>query len=92
MPIDRRNLEQILLGLGFSLEDRSHRFLVLLVDGRTVAKTMTSRGTSHSTINESMLSKIVQEMHITRAFLYQLVRGKKKREDYLDELRRQGLL
>ena len=38
------------------------------------------------------MGEIARQMRITRTFLYQLVRGEKVRDDYLNELRRKGLL
>ena len=92
MPIDRRELERTLLALGFVVDEREHERFRLLVDGRRVARTQVSRGSKYRTMDESILADIAREIHITRAFLYSLINGEKTREDYLDELRRQGLI
>lgn len=92
MPFERRQLEQLLRRLGFAQTEGYHRVFCLTIEGRTVAKTKMSRGTGHRTVGEGIVSDVADELHITRAFLYQLVRGEKGRDDYLNELRRKGLL
>lgn len=92
MPIERRVLEQTLLLLGFSRSERRHRFFELFIGGRKVAQTEVSRGTSHRTVSDNMVAKVARDLHISRAFLYELARGAKTPEDYLDWLRDRGLI
>ena len=59
---------------------------------RRVIYVQVSRGRAYRTLGEPILAKIAREMRVPRAYLYELVGGTKTREDYLDELRKQGLL
>ncbi|MSQ27434.1 MAG: hypothetical protein EXR51_04760 [Dehalococcoidia bacterium] len=92
MPIERRELERLLLHLGFTQTEGDHRFFELMLNSRRVVRTKFSRGTGYRTIGEDGVSTMAGNLRISRAFLYQLVRGEKDRDDYLNELRRKGLL
>lgn len=85
-------LEQTLLILGFSRSERRHRFFELFIGGRKIAQTEVSRGTSHRTISDNLVAKVARDLHISRAFLYELVRGTKTKEDYLNWLKERGLV
>lgn len=92
MPLERRELERTLRELGFVLSERDHEVFELYVNRRRIIYVQMSRGWAYRTLGEPILAKIAREMRVTRAFLYELVRGTKTKEDYLDELRKQGLL
>lgn len=92
MPIERRLLEQMLRDIGFVVSQRDHRVFELYFGGRRIVYTKTSRGTGYRTLHEPLVAEVARQLRIPREFLYELVRGTKTREDYLDELRKQGLL
>jgi len=92
MPLERRSLEHTLRALGFREEGGDHRFFILYWRERRVVRTKTSRGTQQRTIGERLAAEIAHEMRISRATLSDLVAGTKTKDDYLAELRRQGLL
>ena len=81
-----------MLSLGFIETAGDHRFFSMRLNSRQSLRTRVSRGTGHRTIGEDVISGVARDLRITRAFLYQLVRGEKGRVDYLNELRRKGLL
>lgn len=92
MPVQRRDLHRLLLALGFIEVSSRHIQFHLVVNGVRVASTMVSRGENARTLGEAMVSTIAKDIGVSRAFLYQLVRGEKGRDDYYTELRRQGLI
>lgn len=69
-----------------------HEVFLLEVDGKRVARTKLSRGSSHRTLDEPLVAEIARQLHISRSFLYQLARGENTPADYLAELRRQGII
>lgn len=92
MPLERREVERTLRELGFVSSERDHEVFELYVNRRHVIFVQVSRGWAYRTLGEPILAKIAREMRVTRPFLYELVRGTKTREDYLEELRKHGLL
>lgn len=92
MPIERRELERLLLALGFQVDESDHRRFILYHNGKPLIRTMLSRGSGHRTVGEDVVAQIARQLQISRGFLYELVRGTKKRQDYLIRLRDLGLL
>ena len=91
MPIERQRLRRRLLDLGFTATESDHEMFDLRV-GTALIHTKLSRGRQYRSIDEPLVAEIARQLHITRGFLYQLVRGEKGRDDYYAELRRQGLM
>ena len=87
-----RELERLLRRLGFQEDARDHHVFTLYVGGRKVAETKTSYGTSHRTIGDRLGATMARQLHISRQFLYDLVRGDKTPDDYFAELRRRGII
>lgn len=92
MPIERERLRRTLLALGFELSQRDHEVFELYVEGARVARTKLSRGSEYRTLSEPAVAAVARQLRIDRAYLYELVRGTKTKDNYLDELRRQGLI
>ena len=91
MPIERQRLRRLLLDLGFVAIESDHEMFNLRL-GKALLHTKLSRGRQYRSIDEPLVAEIARQLHITRAFLYQLVWGEKGRDDYYGELRRQGLI
>ena len=94
MPIETSDLEHLLEHvLGFQRDETHHHYFKLFVNGKEVAVTRTSHSKKFRTIPDSLLAKIARhDLHISTAFLRDLVAGRKGRDEYLTELERNGLL
>ncbi|GEM_PF-843724 len=93
MPVETADLERCLeRDLGFRRDERHHHYFKLVVDGKEVAITKTSHSKKVRTIDDSMLAKIARiDLHISPAFLRDLLAGRKGRDDYLADLKQKGL-
>ncbi len=90
MPATRGDIEHLLEQLGYRRDDGDHRRFRLYFEGRLIAATMTSHGTRE--IHDGLLATIAGQMRIRPAFLRNLLAGRKRPQDYVAELRKQGLL
>lgn len=79
--------------LGMEMEKGDHRRFRLVLEGRTVARTFVSTGsTKYRTLGSDLVAKMARQLHVTAPFFTGLVQCSKGRDDYLRELRVQGLL
>jgi len=92
MPVERTSLERLLEHtLGFVRKEGDHHWFYLFVDGQVVATTRTSHSSHMRTIDDTLLGKIARrDLHISLPFLKALLAGKKTRDDYLNELKKQA--
>jgi predicted RNA binding protein YcfA (HicA-like mRNA interferase family) len=92
MPIAKRNLRSILLGLGFTEVRGSHHiFFERVFPGRLV-RTRISHGGS-SDIGDALLAHILRrQLFMTRAEFEQARRGNMSAEDYTDLLVQKGII
>ncbi|MCX6020786.1 MAG: hypothetical protein NTZ05_03470 [Chloroflexi bacterium] len=92
MPVECLLLERTLQRLGFDLVETHHREYLFRVQGRVVARTRISRGSSYRTLDDSIVAEVAKQLKVDRRFLLDLVAGKRSRDEYLDRLREQGIV
>ena len=94
MPLQRRDVHRALVSvLGFQYEEGTrHGIYVLRIGNRVVAKAMTSRGSSHRTLSDVLVSQIAREVHCDTQILERLVRGTASRDDYMRHLLARGII
>ena len=79
--------------LGMERDERDHRWYRLVVEGRVVARTFVSTGSKkYKTLGDDLVAKMAKQLHVTTPFFTGLVRCFKSRDDYLQQLRDQGLV
>lgn len=91
--LSRAETERVLTKkLGMVMDDRSHRYYVLVEDGHEIARTFVSKGTKYKTIPANLVSEMARQLYVTPAFLAGLVGCTKSKADYLSFRRANGTL
>ena len=78
--------------LGMTRHDRDHRWFVLEVEGKEVARTCVSTGGQYKTLGHDLVAKMARQLYVPTAFLVGIVSCSKSKDDYLAHLRANGRL
>lgn len=69
-----------------------HRFFVITVDGRIVARTKISRGSGHRVYPPNLVSLVARQLWISTSELVALVTCSLSRDEWIEALRASGRL
>lgn len=75
-----------------ALESRDHRYYRLTIDGRLILKTKVSTGTKHQTVSDSLIGLMARQLHTTAPNFRKLEACTYSKLDYLEDLKKQGVL
>lgn len=94
MVIPIKQLEKALLRKGFRLKEGDHKFLYFYFEGKvTSIRTKLSRGSSHFEYGDELLGMIRRQLMLdTKDQLLGFINCPFKEEDYIQLLKRKGLL
>ncbi len=92
MSIEKNKLRKCLLKkFEFTKsKKKKHRSVSLIINGKKVASTLFSG--SHHTLDDSILALIAKELWVKLAFLKEMYGCTKSRDNYIEHLRKSGLL
>ncbi len=83
----------LLSKLGMEKDQTDHRVYRFVYEGRLVARTFVSTGsTKYKTLGDDLIAKMAKQLHVTSPFFVGIVKCSNSREDYVVRLRQQGLL
>ena len=89
MLIERRKIENGLLGKGFIKDNKDHRIFRLIVDGKiTCIKTLTSHGSKYKDYGDSLLNLMKKELRLeSKSQLIKLINCALEYRDYVSYLK-----
>jgi predicted transcriptional regulator len=75
VPRERKDIDAALRRKGFLHDDGDHHYYIYrnLAGRKTIRKTMMSRGSSHKTVSDSILSQMARQVGLTKPKFLELV-------------------